>query len=445
MPRAKEMLRRALQRCGPGIGRSVRLTGATGTTAVSADMATGSISNNRFRNHYLLRLDAASEADHIRICTAFDAATGTFTHDGPAYSDVTASGETLDIIHPAIDPWALLRSIQEAVQRTRRIHVSELMSHPAGLYWLPWEWVESPSDIHMVTYRPSPVMSRNRRMEQWGEYASDGTLLPDWWSVTGSGASMTRAGGLFGRHAVAITRSGADARLSQEVALPDIPAATLSGRTVTIAASVRTTLAGAVRAFIDTGATVTSAAHSGSGKSEELTVEVSLPSGIDAFAFGVVVTADGQATVDDCYAVLGKLTDAIREDAFAEHAVRPRYFQSSPLSMALPGYGYGGQFRVYTVRSYPAFHPSRVEDRSFVNDDSDAPVFVAALGVASFISRMMAEEAGQDTELHARKAAQYTAEFDREALRHIGAQAAALKGAVSSMRARQGVPVRRFG
>ena len=79
-----------LNRAGDSVGILAPLTSLSTTTAVASTWATGAqYLSEYFSRNYLVRSEAASNADWLRSCSAFAGSTGTWTHDGTNYSDTT--------------------------------------------------------------------------------------------------------------------------------------------------------------------------------------------------------------------------------------------------------------------------------------------------------------------------------------------------------------------
>ena len=98
MPSLKE-IRREMYRRHPGaLGRTESIASLTTTTAVVNALATGVIDSEKFVRKWMLRAEAASAADRVRIVKTFASASGTFTHEGTNYADTTATSEKLDTI-----------------------------------------------------------------------------------------------------------------------------------------------------------------------------------------------------------------------------------------------------------------------------------------------------------------------------------------------------------
>lgn len=448
MPTMEDIFRRAVERCGPAVGRTADIASLTTTTAVVTELATGSVGGERYRFHHMVRWDAASAADYLRICTDFAASTGTLTHDGANYSDTTATGEKLDILNPSLEPWLMFPAVNDIVQRMKRLDVTEFPTFPGDRYWLgDLSWVERPADVYMVTYRPCPQLSRNRYMERWGAYNTSGALTPDWWSIAGGGTmSRSTIGATRGRYTVAVVRATTDATFSQAVGLLEGNGVdSLRSQQVTVVARVRTSTASAVRAFVNDGSATYSAFHSGDGTTAELSATITVGASASALSFGIFITADTTAYVDECYLVFGAVSDAVRRDSYPEESVNPRWYQDATLSAELPEIGWGGQYLFYCVRGYPEFDATRLSSRAAIADTTDAPELPMALGLAGQLFKMLADREGQDAESYRQKSVDFMAQFERESLRHLANQAEALKGFIKLPQRSFSIPARRFG
>lgn len=453
MPTLKTVIRRAISRLGPSLGITVPLTGAAAQTVTAAELASGGLGAERYRTFHLLRLDAASSADMFRICSDYLSSTGVLTHDGAAYADTTATGESVDILHPSIEPRLLFNAAQEVVARIRRMDVTELPSYPGRYYGLgDLSWVEQASDVYMVTLRDSPVLSRNRHFARWGAYSSAGALLPDWWTLTGTSATIARGTSSTPSRGYPITltaASGNTALLSQTVPLLDANGVeSLRGKRVTLVLRARTAVAAALSAYISDGATTYATAdHPGDGLLSELTVEAVIPESAASLSINVEMDEDGAATIEECYLVYGTLNDQVRRDGEGPGlALERNWVQEVPLAVQLDTNAFGQQVLVHTVRGYPQFDATRLGTRAALADSTDAPELTLAIGTAALVFRQLAERNSTDVEAYAAKAMSYMEEFEALAMAHLLRQQEALMGMVKFNQERSyTMPARRFG
>ena len=119
MPTLEAYRQEMHQRSRHATGRVLETpTSITATTLVIASLATGTVTSGKYGAKWILRPDAASQpADRVRLTTetGFASATGTLTHAGANYADITATGESIEILE--YEPYLLDTAIQEAHYR----------------------------------------------------------------------------------------------------------------------------------------------------------------------------------------------------------------------------------------------------------------------------------------------------------------------------------------
>lgn len=444
-------MREAIQRLGPTLGRTEAISSLTTTTAVCSTLASGGLGGERYRNYWMMRLNAASSADYFRRCTSFTASSGTFTHAGTNYSDTTATSEYLDFLAPDLEPYLLFAAAQEVIPQIKRLDVLEMPAYGGDRYNLgAFSWVKSDSDIHRVTWRPTRQLGRNRSFERWNGYDTSGNLTADHWTLAGSGATLSRSttGARNGYYTAAMTRAGTDCTLTQTIGLLDDGVDSLQSQTVTVALKVTTSAASSARIFISDGVTTTNSSyHTGGGTMEELTASHTLSASATTLTFGVELKADGTSYIDECYIVLGSsITDTDRKDQFIESAVNPYWLKDvSKPTAQLPARGIGsGQYLFYVVRGYPAFDATRLAARTAGPDTTDAPILTAALGIAGLVFRQLSyrrEEEGNDR--FGRLAGETWADFERSALDHYTKNLPA-DGGIELPKRQYSIPAARF-
>lgn len=433
MPTQREYRRKAIERAGRVVGRTYSIAALAAQTVTVARMASGGLSSNAFEGDWLIRADAATAAgaDRERKCAqngavlAFTTATGVFGHAGTAYADTTATAETLELHKFPID--MVDNALQVSLQQLRRMDRFEVPTFAGDRYYLgDMTWVRSPGDISRVTYRGSPVLSRNRRFEKWNSYSSTGVLQPDDWTLSGAGATVVRSSvaNRMGRYTAALTRAGASTGLSQTVGVlwNGVSTESLRGRTVTAVLVVEASTASQVRMEIDAVAgAVFSSYHTGSGDTEELTATLTIPATADDLAISIYVDVNGTVYIDDFYLLVGDLTDAVRRDSWTETEVKPAYDQGAgPLAAILPAKGIGGQYVFHASRPYPSFEATRVAAGTADGDSSDAPIEEVAAGLLARLFEQLASEGNQrDETLYDKLRDEWTARAEQLRLGHI--------------------------
>ena len=99
------------------------LTAAAAQSATAAALQDTSLSAAHYASgRWLYRPAAATSADYVRRCSAWTNSSGLFTHAGLAYSDTTATSETLEIwsLPPDLDPLEVNDCVNYALTRARR-------------------------------------------------------------------------------------------------------------------------------------------------------------------------------------------------------------------------------------------------------------------------------------------------------------------------------------
>lgn len=454
MPALKAYRREMYARLpGDVLGRVEAIAALTATTLTVTALATGGRSTDEFAGKFMLRPEAAGAADRTRRISSYDSTQGLFGHGGASYSDTTATGESVEIV--LVEPYLVDNAIQVALGRLRRRHVTELPTvQGQTVYWLhALPWVTGPAELAAVTLRRSPVVTRDRYIESWGQMGSAGALLPDWWTLSGAGASVARstAQNRRSQHGTAITRAGTDCVLAQDVGLlPNGTAAanseTLAGKQFAFTAVVLAGAAATVRAqWLDGTQTVSSAYHTGDGAWQELTAEGTIAPAATGLTVRVSVeTNDGTYFVDECFGHEGALTDTIRRDEYGEDVVEHQIDQTgASVALVVPRTPRGQQLRVWTNRPYPQFDAARVMAGTADADVSDAPLAeVATLAIARLFEGL-ARNRGEDTQRYAMIAGDWRDRAERLAMQHL-AMAEPPKGGAPLPRRLMGPAARRF-
>ncbi len=130
----------------------------------------------------------------------------------------------------------------------------------------------------------------NGSMEAWSAGTS---VAPDGWTLTGAGATIAREATTIkhGTYSAAITRSGADAFLTQGSLFNEAGLVYLKGRTVTFSAWVWASVANVTRLSMSAGTLAAqSIFHSGNSTWQLLSVTLSIPANATGFAPIVEVT-----------------------------------------------------------------------------------------------------------------------------------------------------------
>jgi hypothetical protein len=377
------------------IGRVVPVTSLTTTSLTANVLRVGGVGNQKYSQKWIIRPEASNTADRVRYSTDFVPSTGVISHAGANYADTTATDEEAEIAE--FEPMLFDSAVQKALQRVRRDYRCIIPTRP-GVEWYglsDFDWIEKPGDIKGVKYVPSPVLTRNRGMRDWSLYSSAAALLPDFWTLNGSGATLARSttGNRRDRYTAALTRVGADCYLEQTVGLlwNGVGEESLRGETVGAACVVQASAASRAYVSITDGITeTTSDAHTGGSTPEELSVSHTVSTTATTLAVRLhVKTGNTTAYFDEGYAFRGTLSDAIRRDAYAGQILPyddSWIDQTGPgeLRIRLPQRGYGGQYVLHAPRPYSPFPEARVWADSHDADATDAPTdLVAMLALAN--------------------------------------------------------------
>lgn len=376
------------------------------------EKATGVVDASIYVGKYLLRPDATASADRLKIVTDFDSTGGRFAHEGDAYTDLTETSETLEV--HTFAPNLLDEAINTTLGAQMRNPIVELPSLMAGRHWLNnFSWIRQPADILSIRRTSNPVLSRNRYFDRWNAYDSSGNLTPDDWTLAGASATMARSTTQTWRsgYSCAVTRTGADATLTQTVGIlqDGVSADTLRSRTVTIVVVAYASTASQVRAKVSDGVVTTHTSyHTGDSTWQELSAEVTLDSAATTLTIaGEVNNSNGTGNFGECYLVYNSLTDSVRRDDWPPaETVYQRYDQSSSLPVTLPG-AFGTSYEVRSLRPYPKFPAALVRSGSADALISDAPLTLIATGAIYHLYERLAQRKGEDTTRYAQIAAEW--------------------------------------
>jgi hypothetical protein len=386
--------------------RVVPIDAATATTLTANTLRYGGVGNQKFSQKWIIRPEASASADRERYSTDYAPATGVITHAGANYSDTTSTSESIEISD--YEPRRIDTSITKALQGIRRDYRCVIPSRPGNEWYSlhDFAWIEKPGDVRGVKLLSSPVLTKNRNFDDWSLYNTTSVLLPDFWTVNGSGGTVARSttGARRSRYTAALTRAGTDTYLEQVIGLQWTGVATdsLQGRVVCAAADVYATVASRAYISITDGITeTTSSAHTGGSTVEELTVAHTVSSTATTLAMRLhVKTGDTVATFDSAFCAFGTLTDAMRRDDYDRSAsilhVDDSWFDTSGapnvLKMRLPGSGYGRQFVLHAPRPFTQFVESRISAGTADADSTDAPLDVVATIALSNLYQGLAQD-----------------------------------------------------
>ena len=373
------------------LGRSEAVTGLAAQSTTIGALASGG-SAQQFVNEWLFRQDTATTADRIRRVTSFAPTTGAATHAGTAYSDTTVGTEIVEVLKHSPHLFSNAVNVTLArLKRNDRTIIPTLQSQDTVWLGGDVDWVVSPSDIMRICWSDNPVLTRNRFFQKYSSYNTSGILAPDFWTITGSGATMARSATQTRRqnpYSLAITRAGTDCYISQAPGLLEngVSAENLVGETVTAVAWAWSAVTSQVRVSISDGVTTTVGSyHTGGSGWEELTASATVGATATTLEMRInVVGSNTVAYVSEGYQIeASALTDNVRRDNFetTEREIpRKRYEQNGTLNVTLPERGRRGQWVVWSRRGYPQLDAVRFAAGTADADITDAPVIALATG-----------------------------------------------------------------
>lgn len=411
----------------PALGRSESIASLTTTTAVVSSLATGG-SSQRFVNNWALRSDTATTADRIRRISQFTPASGTLTHAGTNYADTTATGEVVDIL--AHEPYIYHNAINVTLPRLKNLDTTSIpTAQNQRTVWLgDCDWILEPSDVLSVWWSPNPVISRNRWFEKYNSYDANGILAPDFWTISGSGATMARSTTQNNRskYSLAITRSGTNCLVSQSVTyLPNgVSTENLRGVSVTGVAVVWSAVASQVRVQLSDGtATTSSSYHTGGSGWEELTVAATIAAAATNVTINVSVESDNTvAYVDEAYVIeTAAMNDGVRRDNFEsqyEKVSKNEWSQDGTLATYLPERGRQGQWVIKSQRGYPQLNSTRFAAGTADADTIDADPVKLATGAIARVYEALAEMSPENEARYGPLAGLWNGRFDRLGAQH---------------------------
>jgi hypothetical protein len=372
------------------LGLSVPLTGAAAQTATASSLAFGGNSEQQFAQWWLWRPTNTVAAEHDRQIDSWVPGTGVFTHSGGAYTDTTATGETLYLTPQWCPPRIVRKAINLAVQQVREWD-EEIIPVVRGQEW-HWlhelDWIQDAASIRDVFWNYCPVITRNRYLQKRHTVNTSGVLTPDDWT-----ASNNAAGTLFEettyrgqKYYYALSRSTTDAALAQEISAlrtgvsGDFPV----GETITAVAVVQAGAIANLKLRINGDAGTTNAT---ADAIEEVSHEYTLTAAQTAITTQLIAqTTDTDHIVWEVYTCIGALTDQIRRDNFPRYMLHDYKFeQGGPLKIHNPHVGSPGQLIICSERPFPGFDATRLGTGAADADESDAPLVPVAVGTVAIL------------------------------------------------------------
>lgn len=378
------------------MGRYAPLTGAAAQTATASSLAFGGNSEQRYAQWWLWRPGATATTDHDKFIDSWAPGTGVFTHSGSAYSDTTATGETLYLLPPDLDPYKVRRACDTAVQQVREWDETIVpVVANVDTHWLPdLDWIKDAASIRDVKWNQSPVITRNRYLQKRHTINTSGGFEPDYWTVSNNAAATPFTATYYRDQKTyySLERSGGtDASISQVVSSlrtgvgDDYP----RGEDITAVVVFDPNTAGDVLVSIGDGSTTGTSTGSGAAL-QEATASVSLATVASEITLTVTAQTNNAAQkIYEAYACIGAVTDDVRRDTFRSYPVPSNMYhfeQGGPLRIHHPpGMGTPGQFIICSERPYPGFDATRLASGAADTDESDAPLVPVATGILAIL------------------------------------------------------------
>lgn len=378
------------------MGRYAPLTGAAAQTATASSLAFGGNSEQRYAQWWLWRPGASATADHDKLIDSWAPGTGVFTHSGSAYSDTTATGETLYLLPPDLDPYKVRRACDTAIQQVREWDETIVpVVANVDTHWLAdLDWLKDAASIRDVKWNQSPVITRNRYLQKRHTINTSGGFEPDYWTVSNNAAATPFTATYYRDQKTyySLERSGGtDASISQVVSSlrtgvgDDYP----RGEDITAVVVFDPNTAGDVLVSIGDGSTTGTSTGSGAAL-QEATASVSLATVASEITLTVTAQTNNAAQkIYEAYACIGAVTDDVRRDTFRSYPVPSNMYhfeQGGPLRIHHPpGMGTPGQFIICSERPYPGFDATRLASGAADTDESDAPLVPVATGILAIL------------------------------------------------------------
>ena len=418
-------VRQAMLAQEPMLGRVENIASLTAQSLTVTVLATGTVGEQKFSEKWLLRPQAANAANRApRLSSMFNAATGTITHAGSAYTDTTATSETVEIHE--YEPWLLEEAIQNALAQLRYVDTSIMQGRSDGHYTFQnFSWIAQPNDVWRIGRRNSLILTANRRFEQWGTVSSAGVLQPDRWTLAGGGTFTRSSTSRVGQYSLSVVRATSDATVGQTIqaVTSGISGEALRGEPFTGVLVCQTTTGSAafvrVTSELADGtvlSTTDSSYHTGGGAWEELTAAHTVASTADIVRVQARVAADSTVLMDDCYGVAGTLSDTERRGRYETDWIKGQWEQN-PLTWWGP-YNRHIQIVVKSRRPYPQFDSTRVAAGSADTDVTDCDVNLLAFKALSLLFEGLAKDQNGNAAMQA-KADEYKEKADNLASAHL--------------------------
>ena len=430
----KDYRRELLRRLGPSMGIIAPMSAATAQTVTCNTLAVGTVASSKYEGMHLLRAEATGQpADRWRVCSAFNSQTGAFSQTGAAYADTTATSEYLEVL--AYEPMFYDQAIDIAVKKLHRLDSTSIYCRfDTTDYFLKdihndYYWINEAADIVRVTYTTNPRINNNTFFEDWNKIDASGNPTSDYFTISGAGATVARSGlnNRRGAWTAAVTRAGADAKLTVEVGLQETGVTqttgdTLRNKPVTVVGVGTASSANQLRfAIYDGTQTVYTSYHSGGGNIEELSALCNVSASATLLEIWAEVnTTDGTVYLDELYCIPISLTDPVRRNTWPESEVPWEFDQGAGTpALILPRGGMYGSYIVYSKRPYPGFDSTRLMGGLADNDTSDAPLMPVVEGALSIIYKGLSEQGGIDATRYRTLYVDHEKKFQRLALDHI--------------------------
>ena len=295
---------------------------STSITVQALQHSTGD--DNHYKNTPIYLPDQTDAATRRRVATAWDDSAGKFTVD--TMGEDPQQNEDIEV-YPRNDVTAsdIDQAINLALKNTPRIVRSYLPTIQGDReYTLRNQpWIDTRHKILAVFSRYSPQLLDNESFELWG---TGGDAELGAWTVAGTGATVTRVDGEFGRYAARLTATGGNvATLTQTIGLLNLQ---LQGKTIAVEARGKTSTASAAgfRISDGVGSDTDAENHDGDGHWEILqtsapaTITHTIDANATTLTFQFRMILDGTVDLELPIAVEGTSIPQWLSDFGSQHA-----------------------------------------------------------------------------------------------------------------------------
>lgn len=385
---------------GLGATYVIDANGVGARSITVTQLANGAYYSGWGKDRQLIRTNSTAVADRVRMSVDFDPISGRFdvNINATAYSDTTVAAqgdEYVEVLAKTVNVFDLDRAIMRTLRSTRFYDAEHLPMNQSGRYWLnDFSWITQPSHVLRVGQRNSAVITRNRHMEKWNGVSTGGVLVPDAWTLAGTGATFARNSTNVqrGAYSLGITTTGGNVATVEQtfrVMQSGVSTDSVRSATVTGVAVARSGTASSQRVRVTSEdaagnvlSTTNASYHDGDDDWQELTAEHTVDAAAELIRLSLRQEQNETAEIDELYLVAGTLTDDIRRDRYGTLWIesKPRFEQGQPTLLLGPANSARHQLVIETLRPFHTFDTTRVAIGSADGDSHDAPIDLVATG-----------------------------------------------------------------